>query len=183
MHIMNRLFGKCAVVVLLLGVLLPFQGNCTTISYQYDRLNRLTLVHYGDGTRIAYAYDPAGNRLSRSISRIGDINKDKIVNLTDAILVLQVVSGLKPDSIRPDYAGSGADVGGNQKIGMEEAIYILQTVAVNHQIYQGIDALTCGIDHRPSLLCEVYHTFAVKYFTDISKIHLDNTILPCIAYY
>jgi hypothetical protein len=91
-------------------------------------------VRYGDGTRIAYLYDPAGNRLSRTISRNntplkGDINWDDLVSLADAIQGLQILSGLKPAGIRSDFAASGTDVGGNQKIGMEEVIYILQNVA------------------------------------------------------
>jgi YD repeat-containing protein len=131
MHIMNRLLGKCAVVVLLWGVLLPFQGNCTTISYEYDRLNRLTSVLYGSGTRISYAYDPAGNRLTvtRAVEMIkGNINEDELVNLADAILGLQILSGLNPTGIRSGYAASGTDVGANRKIGPEEVIYILQKV-------------------------------------------------------
>jgi len=39
-----------------------------TPNYSYDALNRLTKVAYADGTTIVYAYDSAGNRLSRIIS-------------------------------------------------------------------------------------------------------------------
>jgi YD repeat-containing protein len=135
MCIMNRLFSKCAVLVLLWSVLLPFQGYSTTISYQYDSLNRLTKVRYGGGAVISYSYDPAGNRLSRTLiingtSILGDMNDDGFISLDDAILALQVVSGLKPAGIRPDYAGSGAGIGGNQTIGLEEAIFILQKAAL-----------------------------------------------------
>lgn len=119
-------------LVLVFGmVLCPFQGSGTTITYQYDRLNRLTSVTYGDVNRISYTYDPAGNRLSvtRSIEVLkGKINEDELVNLADAILGLQVLAGLNPAGIRSDFAASGTDVGGNQKIGMEEVIYILQKV-------------------------------------------------------
>jgi YD repeat-containing protein len=119
-------------LVLVLGmVLCPFQGSGTTITYRYDRLNRLTSVLYDDVTRISYAYDPAGNRLSviRGIEvPKGKINEDELVNLADAILGLQVLSGLKTAGVRSDYAASGTDVGGNQKIGLEEVIYILQKV-------------------------------------------------------
>jgi YD repeat-containing protein len=130
---MNRLFGKYTVFAILCGVLLPFPGYSATLSYQYDQLSRLTAVHYGDGTLISYVYDPAGNRLSMSITGnanpIGDINGDGFIDIGDAILSLQVLSGQNPAGIRSGYAGSGADVGGNQKIGMEEAIYIVQKVA------------------------------------------------------
>jgi YD repeat-containing protein len=120
-------------LVLVLGmVLYPFQGSATTtITYQYDRLNRLTSVLYDDVTRISYTYDPAGNRkaLARTVEVLkGKINEDELVNLADAILGLQLLSGLNPSGIRSDYAASGTDVGGNKKIGLEEVIYILQKV-------------------------------------------------------
>jgi len=129
---MNR-YRRILPLVLVLGmVLYPFQGSGTTIIYQYDRLNRLTSVLYEDVNRISYVYDAAGNRLSvtRSIEVLkGNINEDELVNLADAILGLQVLSGLKPAGIRSDYAASGTDVNSNQRIGMEEVIYILQKVA------------------------------------------------------
>jgi YD repeat-containing protein len=131
MSIMNRHIIKFVVVVLLGVMLLPLTSHSTTIIYQYDRLNRLTSVLYDDVTRISYAYDPAGNRLS--VTRMGEvlkgkINEDELVNLADAILGLQVLSGQKLSGIRSDFAASGTDVGGNKKIGMEEVIYILQKV-------------------------------------------------------
>jgi len=49
--------------------------------------------------------------------------------IADAILALQVMSGMNPAVICPDYASSGADVNGDRKIGMEEVLYILQKVA------------------------------------------------------
>jgi hypothetical protein len=54
----------------------------------------------------------------------GDVNADGKVDLTDAILSLQVLSGLAPDNINP-----AADVNGDGKIGMAEAIYVMQKVA------------------------------------------------------
>lgn len=58
---------------------------------------------------------------------MGDINKDGSVNLADAILALQVASGMTPTGIRTDYAA--VDVNGDNKIGLQELIYILQYVA------------------------------------------------------
>lgn len=131
MHPHLRIITIVFIACVLLG---PTAGSCATLSYEYDRLNRLTSVTYGDGTRIAYAYDAAGNRLSRTVSKVvitfrGDINGDDLVNLEDAILVLQVVSNLNPDGIRSNYADSGADANNNQRIGTEDAIYILQKAA------------------------------------------------------
>lgn len=91
-------------------------------------------MRYDGGAVISYSYDPAGNRLSRRVilngqSLMADLNDDESVTLTDAILALKVLSGLGPVGIRPAYASSGADVGGNLKIGPEEVIYILQRLA------------------------------------------------------
>ena len=41
---------------------------------------------------------------------VGDINNNGEVNLVDAILALQVLTGQNPAGIRSDYASSGADV-------------------------------------------------------------------------
>jgi hypothetical protein len=54
----------------------------------------------------------------------GDINGDGNVDLADAILCLQVLSGLSPNNINPI-----ADVNGDGKIGMAEAIYALRKAA------------------------------------------------------
>ncbi|OQX03948.1 MAG: hypothetical protein BWK80_54595 [Desulfobacteraceae bacterium IS3] len=55
----------------------------------------------------------------------GDLNKDKSVDLKDAIAALRVLAGL-------EFSGTydiQADVNGDNRIGMEEAVYILQKVA------------------------------------------------------
>jgi len=59
----------------------------------------------------------------------GDLNGDNVVNLADAILATQVLSGYKPEQVRTDYAVSGTDVNGDNRIGMEELVYILQKTA------------------------------------------------------
>jgi len=58
----------------------------------------------------------------------GDIDGLDGVTINDAILALQAVAGRNPAAIRPDYATSGADVNGDNKIGLAEVLYILQTV-------------------------------------------------------
>jgi len=55
---------------------------------------------------------------------LGDINRDGQVLISDAILSLQVMSGLAPSEIYLDN-----DVNGDGKIGMEDFIFILQKVA------------------------------------------------------
>jgi hypothetical protein len=44
----------------------------------------------------------------------------------DPILASNVLSGMNPAGILPDYPTSGADINGDGQIGFEEIIYILQ---------------------------------------------------------
>ncbi|MBU4449632.1 MAG: exo-alpha-sialidase, partial [Proteobacteria bacterium] len=64
--------------------------------------------------------------IAASISIIpGDLNNDRVVDLADAILGLQITGGIKPVvAILKE-----ADVNGDNKIGIEEVIYILQFIA------------------------------------------------------
>jgi len=101
----------------------------STITYEYDDLNRLIEVRYPDGVVILYTYDAVGNRQSKTVNLDGlkgDINGDCLVNQTDANLALQVLAGKNPPGIRSDYASSGADINGDNRIGMQEVIYILE---------------------------------------------------------
>lgn len=41
-------------------------GRTKTVSYVYDKLNRLTRADYSDGTFEAYTYDASGNRLTKT---------------------------------------------------------------------------------------------------------------------
>ena len=54
----------------------------------------------------------------------GDVNNNNVVDLTDAILALQVVAGGNPANI-----SINADVNGDNRIGMADVIYILQIMA------------------------------------------------------
>jgi len=59
----------------------------------------------------------------------GDINGDDSVDLEDASLTLQVLSQKDAYGIRSNYPVSGADVDGDGKIGMQEAIYIMEKIS------------------------------------------------------
>jgi len=59
----------------------------------------------------------------------GDIDKNDFVDLADAIIGLQVLSGMNPTAVRSDYTSSNADVNGDGKVGLEEVVYVLQKVA------------------------------------------------------
>jgi hypothetical protein len=56
---------------------------------------------------------------------IGDIDNSRLVNLGDAILALQVLARIK--SSFPIY--KKADVDGDEKIGLEEVVYILRKIS------------------------------------------------------
>ena len=61
---------------------------------------------------------------------ICDIDESGSADLADAILALKVLVGLNTSGlIRSDYPISGADVNGDDKIGMEEVLYILRHVS------------------------------------------------------
>jgi hypothetical protein len=83
-----------------------------------------------------FAKDSAGNAepaktqtyvIDKGLNGIqGDINGDGIVSLADAIVALQVMADLHPQSLRTDYALSNADVNRDGRVGMAEVILILQ---------------------------------------------------------
>ena len=51
------------------------------IAYQYDDLNRLKVVNYGNGQQtITYAYDAAGNILSKDIKADVIYEKNELIN-------------------------------------------------------------------------------------------------------
>jgi hypothetical protein len=59
----------------------------------------------------------------------GDLDGDGSVGLVDALIALQIISGSAPDDSRPDYPGSGADVNGDNRAGLAEAIFACQESA------------------------------------------------------
>ena len=57
--------GQVLGLLLLLGA----EGvSAGTVGYEYDALHRLTRVTYANGSVIQYTYDPAGNRLTRTVT-------------------------------------------------------------------------------------------------------------------
>jgi hypothetical protein len=55
----------------------------------------------------------------------GDINSDGAIDLTDAILSMQILNQVHPgDPINPD-----SDIDGNGRTGLEETLYILQHIS------------------------------------------------------
>ncbi len=104
-------------------------SSAATATYTYDSLSRLTLVEYDNDSFISFTYDATGNILqitsnNQTLSP-GDIDGNGNVTLTDAILSLQVVSGQSPSSNVAVFQ----DTNNDNKIGIEEVIYIIQSIA------------------------------------------------------
>lgn len=60
---------------------------------------------------------------------VGDLNADSSVDITDSIIALRILVGLSSSELRQDYAASGADVDGDDRVGLAEVIHGLQTAA------------------------------------------------------
>jgi len=91
-----------------------------TITYTYDNLDRLTSVSYGGGALISYDYDDAGNIL-RAVMQ-GGIQE---LELSDAIIAMQILTGITPSLMESNVW----DINADGKIGIEEAVYILQVIS------------------------------------------------------
>ncbi len=65
----------------------------------------------------------------QGINPKGDLNGDGVTDLIDAIIALKVLTGQIPTQLRTDYVISGTDVNGDNQVGVEELIYILEEEA------------------------------------------------------
>jgi hypothetical protein len=78
----------------------------------------------GDGVKDNIDAYPTNPSLWNVVS-LGDINGDGRIDMIDAIMALQIISGITPKNT----VYKEADVNGDGKIGMQEVIYIIQKVA------------------------------------------------------
>ncbi len=105
--------------------------SASTATHAYDELNRLVQTVYDTGlkvTTIDYSYDPAGNMLNFTVISdhlIGDVDDSQGVDLVDAVLCLQIVSGGSPSTA----IYQSADIDGDNRISTAELLYVLQKVA------------------------------------------------------
>jgi hypothetical protein len=60
---------------------------------------------------------------------IGDITGDGFSDLEDAIVGLKVLTGIPSPLLREDYATANVDVNGNNRVDLQEVIYLLQWAA------------------------------------------------------
>ncbi len=90
----------------------------------------------------------------------GDLNDDKKTDLNDAITGLRAVADLNP-SVRADYTTSGVDVNGDNKIGLEEVIYVLDIAAELRLLLMGQACTAGNVTNIVSCLnaycCETYN--------------------------
>jgi hypothetical protein len=69
--------------------------------------------------------DEVGHDFVADFINPGDVNGDRKIDITDAVLALQVMAGTGPQGVVEVWA----DVDGNGKIDMAEWVYISQRVA------------------------------------------------------
>jgi YD repeat-containing protein len=113
------------VLVFTLLCLCPAAADIVT--YTYDDAGRLVAADYGNNTFIDYRYDNNGSLLTRSTgnSGLGNVHPDEAVDLKDAILALQLMSGTIPEEI----VVVRADVNGDTRLGMAEALFVLRKIS------------------------------------------------------
>lgn len=115
--------------MVLFTLLLPQHAESETLTYTYDVAGRLTNTALNYGVDITYTYDATGNRLERLVviddPIAGDVNNDGSVTLEDAILSLQITSGITLKS--PIFKES--DINNNNRIDLAETIWGLRTIA------------------------------------------------------
>lgn len=121
---------KTFIIICLLSLLLlPEFSFAETITYQYDNFGQLKAAQYGTGMDFVYVYDAIGNRETFTLIPAdilaGDINGDSEIDLTDVIIGLKISSG---ETVAQPINKS-SDVNSNNRIGMEEVIYIMQKIA------------------------------------------------------
>ncbi|MFC1857237.1 putative Ig domain-containing protein, partial [Thermodesulfobacteriota bacterium] len=66
---------------------------------------------------------------SSAVNIPGDLNADEIVDLTDAVIVLQILSGMNPSGATSLNITPDVDISGDGKLGIAEAIYILRVIS------------------------------------------------------
>ena len=116
-----KYFLMVAVYCLIIAAATLSSASVTrTITYTYDNLDRLTSVSYGGGALISYDYDDAGNIL-RAVMQ-GGIQE---LELSDAIIAMQILTGITPSLMESNVW----DINADGKIGIEEAVYILQVIS------------------------------------------------------
>jgi len=146
-------------------------------SYFVPGTNELVFGIAGD----ASAYEPTGLEFKAVVNSGGckNINLNKNINLKDAILALQICANLNPYSA----VSSIKDINGDSKIGLEESVFILQTVSNIRSEYIEID-LAMHFNENYNLFDTAAKTGYGDYFdTDHITIQALSEGFPLIPFY
>jgi len=121
---MRKVIHKSLLIFLFTVLFIPL-AHAGTTSFKYDAAGRLVSADYDGGRFIDFTYDPAGNLIKRiaGTQLSGDVVADGVIDLKDLIVTLQLVG-----AIAPEGAGYRSDVNGDHRVGVEEALYILEKV-------------------------------------------------------
>ncbi len=106
----------------------PFKLRSIILTTVDKSLDSSTASKIASGGRVN-----ANHAICKACIPKGDISGDGKVDITDAILALQVLEGLKPNICDTCLIWS-LDINGDRRIGIEEVLYILRLLAdQNHQ--------------------------------------------------
>jgi len=91
-------------------------AKALTIDCSYDHKDRLSKVLYDNKIKINYQYDNVGN--------ITCVETDTKFSLSDAIVIIQTISGVLLDKETLFF-----DIDGDEQVGFEEAITCLKNIS------------------------------------------------------
>jgi YD repeat-containing protein len=111
--------------ILALMLLSASSAQALTYTYNYDQAGRLTGIDYGPGASITYNYDNNGNLLQRQAlgqapTNPADTNGDGIVNILDAITIL--------NDVNAGNAPATSDCNGDGSVNILDAICVLNAI-------------------------------------------------------
>jgi hypothetical protein len=112
----------------------PQSADYQKVSSRFSALAQqwifLSIVNRETGFIWEYFYKNDGVRKAHNdLFLLGDLDNNEAIDVSDAILGLQVVGGITPERVREDYTNSDADVNGDHQIGLEETIFCLRRTA------------------------------------------------------
>lgn len=102
------------------------------ITYEYDDLNRLTMVTYPNGQTVTYTYDALGNRMSKKMKGVevvnpillGDVNGDGEITVADVTMLVDYILG----RTNSNFIIDNADVNEDGKIIVSDVTLLVNLV-------------------------------------------------------